>query len=337
MENHLLWLLWKLPTELCDFLSIFTILGKTLFFSPSKMGVLSIFLQFPFTSFYHSVGYFATILGIPNLFIATQNDCNDYHIFFLSFFFCKTKMSSKSTQQNEEKIDMREFLAVPHNQENNPFAFIPDQLSALHDPKNLDLLYIYGGLKGVAKGLHTDIHEGLNPATSIQSNITLKDITSDTSKLQTATQHIENVHSSSSLSSTTAAHNKESNTADPYAKRTSIFGSNRLPPVKGKNIFQLMWMAFQDKTLILLAVAAVVSLAVGLYEDIAVPEYDAQGNKIAGVKWVEGVAIIIAILIVVLVGSVNDYQKEKQFRKLNAKKDDRIVKVKNINIVFIII
>jgi Ca2+-transporting ATPase len=58
-----------------------------------------------------------------------------------------------------------------------------------------------------------------------------------------------------------------------------------------------------------------------------VPEYDALGNKIAGVKWVEGVAIIVAILIVVLVGSVNDFQKEKQFRKLNAKKDDRIVKV----------
>jgi Ca2+-transporting ATPase len=77
----------------------------------------------------------------------------------------------------------------------------------------------------------------------------------------------------------------------------------------------------------LLAVAAVVSLAVGLYEDIAVPEYDAQGQRIAGVKWVEGVAIIVAILIVVLVGSVNDFQKEKQFRKLNAKKDDRIVKV----------
>lgn len=69
-------------------------------------------------------------------------------------------------------------------------------------------------------------------------------------------------------------------------------------------------------------------MAVGLYEDIAEPEYDAKGNKIAGVKWVEGVAIIVAILIVVMVGSVNDFQKEKQFRKLNAKKDDRIVKVK---------
>lgn len=74
--------------------------------------------------------------------------------------------------------------------------------------------------------------------------------------------------------------------------------------------------------------AAVVSLAVGLYEDIAQPEIDpVTGEELAGVKWVEGVAIIVAILIVVLVGSINDYQKEKQFRKLNAKKDDRVVKV----------
>ncbi|CAO3614648.1 unnamed protein product [Cunninghamella echinulata] len=108
--------------------------------------------------------------------------------------------------------------------------------------------------------------------------------------------------------------------------RVAIFGNNVLPPVKSKSIFELMWIAFKDKTLILLTVAAAVSLAVGLYEDIAQPERDAQGNKLPGVKWVEGVAIIVAICIVVLVGSVNDFQKEKQFRKLNAKKEDREVK-----------
>lgn len=81
----------------------------------------------------------------------------------------------------------------------------------------------------------------------------------------------------------------------------------------------------------MLAIAAVVSLGVGLYEDIAVPEYDTFGNRIPGVKWVEGVAIIVAILMVVMVGSVNDYQKEKQFRKLNAKKEDRAVKVNTEN------
>jgi Ca2+-transporting ATPase len=32
-------------------------------------------------------------------------------------------------------------------------------------------------------------------------------------------------------------------------------------------------------------------------------------------------------MIVVLVGSLNDWQKERQFRALNEKKDDRTVKV----------
>lgn len=70
-----------------------------------------------------------------------------------------------------------------------------------------------------------------------------------------------------------------------------------------------------------------ISLTVGIYEDIHNVEYDAFGNKIAGVKWVEGVAIIVAVSLVVIVGSVNDFQKERQFRNLNKKKEDRLVSV----------
>lgn len=72
-----------------------------------------------------------------------------------------------------------------------------------------------------------------------------------------------------------------------------------------------------------------ISLTVGIYEDINTIEYDAFGNKIPGVKWVEGVAIIVAVSLVVIVGSVNDFQKERQFRSLNAKKEDRLVSVSN--------
>jgi Ca2+-transporting ATPase len=42
--------------------------------------------------------------------------------------------------------------------------------------------------------------------------------------------------------------------------------------------------------------------------------------------FVEGVAIFLAIIIVVMVGALNDYQKERQFTKLNAKKEERDVK-----------
>lgn len=66
----------------------------------------------------------------------------------------------------------------------------------------------------------------------------------------------------------------------------------------------------------------------GIYEDLTIVEYDALGNRVPGVKWVEGVAIVIAVSLVVIVSSVNDYQKEKQFRDLNAKKEDRQVTVR---------
>ena len=36
---------------------------------------------------------------------------------------------------------------------------------------------------------------------------------------------------------------------------------------------------------------------------------------------------MVAVLIVVIVGSLNDWQKERQFKKLNDKKEDRTVKV----------
>jgi hypothetical protein len=41
--------------------------------------------------------------------------------------------------------------------------------------------------------------------------------------------------------------------------------------------------------------------------------------------WIEGASILGAIFIVVMVTAVNDYQKEQQFRQLNAVKDDVMV------------
>lgn len=76
-----------------------------------------------------------------------------------------------------------------------------------------------------------------------------------------------------------------------------------------------------------------ISLALGLYQDIGIHEttpcsYDPTQNCTAPkVDFVEGVAIIIAVVIVVLVGSLNDWQKERQFRALNERKEDRTVKV----------
>ncbi|CAO3673150.1 unnamed protein product [Rhizopus stolonifer] len=241
-----------------------------------------------------------------------------------------TLISNIATNEKTDqvRIDLRDHLSS-HQDPSNPFAFTHEQLGALVDPKNLPLLRAYGGLEGVARGLHSDLRSGLIPNAPNHQPITLDQVIKE-KREDSVLEELARVPTIHSLGARQLTHRTDITITTPditaFPQRRKTFGANVLPESSSKNIFQLMWIAFQDKTLILLAIAAVVSLGVGLYEDIAVPEYDTFGNRIPGVKWVEGVAIIVAILLVVLVGSINDYQKEKQFRKLNAKKEDRVVK-----------
>ncbi|ORY21723.1 calcium-translocating P-type ATPase [Neocallimastix californiae] len=108
-----------------------------------------------------------------------------------------------------------------------------------------------------------------------------------------------------------------------FADREEVFGRNVLPETKSKSLLQLMWEALHDKIMIILSVAAIVSLSIGLYEDFGP---GSENNDEPKVHWIEGVAILVSVFIVITAGSINDYQKEKQFRALNAKKDDRKVK-----------
>lgn len=82
-----------------------------------------------------------------------------------------------------------------------------------------------------------------------------------------------------------------------------------------------MWEALQDVTLIILEVAAVISLALAFYK----PPEDAEGDPAAHDEgeseagWIEGAAILVSVIVVVLVTAFNDWSKEKQFRGTNGK------------------
>lgn len=69
--------------------------------------------------------------------------------------------------------------------------------------------------------------------------------------------------------------------------------------------------------------AAAISFVTGMYEDFELEKHSPDPK----VKWIDGFSIMVAVLVVVFVSSINDYQKEKQFRALNAKHDDRMVKL----------
>lgn len=83
----------------------------------------------------------------------------------------------------------------------------------------------------------------------------------------------------------------------------------QFPEPESQTWLQMFLESFQDATLIVLIVAAVVSFVVGLIED------PAKG-------WIEGAAILFAVLVVAVVTATNNFNKESQFRKLNAVKDD---------------
>lgn len=151
------------------------------------------------------------------------------------------------------------------------------------------------------------------------------------------------------------------NPADIESRKVT-FGQNFIPPKKPKTFLQLVWEALQDVTLIILEVAAIISLGLSFYRP---PETSDQskyvffqcyvayvlhlichycfgffffanigmfvcvdcGEGTGGVEdegeseagWIEGAAILLSVICVVLVTAFNDWSKEKQFRGLQSR------------------
>ncbi|KAM9758846.1 plasma membrane calcium-transporting ATPase 4-like isoform 1-T4 [Menidia menidia] len=109
-------------------------------------------------------------------------------------------------------------------------------------------------------------------------------------------------------------------------KRHTAFGKNFIPPKKPKTFLQLVWEALQDVTLIILEIAAIISLGLSFYHPPG-GDGEACGQVTGGVEdegeanagWIEGAAILFSVVIVVLVTAFNDWSKEKQFRGLQSR------------------
>jgi len=203
--------------------------------------------------------------------------------------------------------------------ENNKFAFSPGQLNKMINPKNLAAFHALGGLGGLEKGLRTNRHSGLSlDEVGLEGEVSFQEAVQAGAELNEKFGTIKRSHTSGSM----AEAPKISDNA--FSDRKRIFKDNRLPEKKAKTFWELAWIAYNDKVLILLSVAAVVSLALGIYQTVRpAPSEEHE----ARVEWVEGVAIMVAIFVVTFVGALNDYQKERQFIKLNRKKEQRNVKV----------
>lgn len=172
--------------------------------------------------------------------------------------------------------------------ENNPFAFTPQMLSKLHDPKNLNALRAMGGLIGLTMGLRSNLDKGLSPdEDKLEGRVALQDIwqylealkkgqiqeTSENGRLN------EGGHDKSKginlLLDDSRVREKpkhaESGAAPKYSvsrwpiitsvrlraeemkgfsDRKRLFSDNRIPPRKSKTFFELMLRALHDRLLV---------------------------------------------------------------------------------------
>ena len=90
--------------------------------------------------------------------------------------------------------------------------------------------------------------------------------------------------------------------------RIAKYGKNEIPQQKPVTFMKLILNGFDDRIIQILTVASIISLATGLYE------YFVHHVEMA---YVEGLAIVVTIIIVVFINAYQDFQKNKQFKFLS--------------------
>eukprot|EP01117_Protostelium_nocturnum_P004102 TRINITY_DN1538_c0_g1_i1.p1 TRINITY_DN1538_c0_g1~~TRINITY_DN1538_c0_g1_i1.p1 ORF type:complete len:677 (+),score=265.91 TRINITY_DN1538_c0_g1_i1:189-2219(+) len=104
-----------------------------------------------------------------------------------------------------------------------------------------------------------------------------------------------------------------------YSARREAFGNNYIPNRPPIGYFTFLKAALSDHTLIILMIAAVVSIGLGT-------GFPAPGES-RSIAWVEGFAILVAVAVVSNVTATNDTLKDRKFRQLTAITEDRKVRV----------
>jgi hypothetical protein len=164
--------------------------------------------------------------------------------------------------------------------ENNKFAFSPGQLGKLYNPNSLSAFYALGGLDGIERGLRTDREFRIDEST-VNGTISFEDATCFVGGgASTTTDAAEPVY--------TLAHHK------------STYNQARLPVSKSKSSRQLVVEGCSDRVLVLLTIAATITVALGLYETYSGSFMDSGSgplssrdvmlliSSVAGTFWVFG-------------------------------------------------
>ena len=128
----------------------------------------------------------------------------------------------------------------------------------------------------------------------------------------------------------------ESEIDSNFAERRAKYGVNRFPQPPTTSLLSFWLESFEDLTMIILCIAAVVSIIVAIITNVlelgevdpcTVMSGESSEDEGMNTDWVEGVGILIAIVLVSTVTAGNNYSKELKFRALAAKEQDVPTKV----------
>lgn len=159
---------------------------------------------------------------------------------------------------------------------NNKFAFSPGQLNKMLNPKSLAAFIALGGLPGLETGLRTDVDNGLSiDETELPGSVSYEEVVKQYRKLRgvdaSALPRPVEVRHVDVTDSAVAVGLSGSHSNEAFYDRKRVFSDNRLPTKKPISFLRLVWNAYyKESVLILLTVAAVISLALGLYETFGV-------------------------------------------------------------------
>ena len=92
--------------------------------------------------------------------------------------------------------------------------------------------------------------------------------------------------------------------------REEFFGSNKIFVKPLPSFFSFVEEAISDKMIIILIISSLIEISISLFNIFVKGE---ENNM----DWLDGISIIIAVIVVVMVGSVTNYKKEMKFHNLN--------------------
>jgi Ca2+-transporting ATPase len=226
------------------------------------------------------------------------------------------------SEKRKKGAEAQEHVELETNADPTPFRFRANDLAMMLDPKDLDSLEDIGGIDGLLDGLGTIIELGLGGASLERSTTGLSGRGDGRPGVGEGVSHRHDPEKGDeTISLTDPEGGKKStswNSTAAFAAsldvRRRTYGENVLPHRATKSLLSLMYTALKDKVLVrqlflphiwkpkyeysdqvLLSIAAVISLALGLFQDFGTTRPAGEPP----VDWVEGVAIMVAIFIVV--------------------------------------